>query len=245
MPETPKEKGRVVDKILQQLNADWDLQLPRLHGKAAEAAESTNALAKKCSARIRYLCFRHDDPERLVTEFDGRARQLYAQWRFKPRQESGTLPILPVKKSGLGQDVLKKRGLGLVKLLGTERQGLLRLLDETLKDDYDLARDSDSLSVTPAPIPAPAPASTFAKAPAPAASIPTVQRTNSISATSRTRPEAFELSTVPILPASAGRSVNAVILPQPQEWSKMTKKRPSESGSESKVRQRSLLDLQR
>ena len=243
MPETPKEKGRVVDKILQQLNASWDLQLPRLHGKAAEAAESTNALAKKCSARIRYLCFRHEEPERLVTEFDGRARQLYAQWRFKPRQESGTLPILPIKKSGLGHDVSKRRGLGLIKLSGTERQGLLRLLDETLKDDYDLARDSDSFSVKPAPIIAPATASAFANAPAPAAHIPTVPRPNSISATPRTGPEACELSTVSIVPASAGRIVNAVVPSLPQEWPKMTKKRPSEGGSESKVRRNSPLNL--
>ena len=240
MPETPKEKGRVVDKLLQQLNADWNLQLPRLHGKAAEAAESTNALAKKCSARIRYLCFRHEEPERLVTEFDGRARQLYAQWRFKPRQESGTLPILPVKKSGLGLDVSKRRGLGLIKLSATERQGLLRLLDETLKDDYDLARDSDSFSVTPAPTTAPASMSAPAPAPALATKHAAVSSVDSTFSPSRKRPELFERASVSIVPASAARSADTP--PLPQAWPGMTKKRASESGSESKVRPHSPVD---
>ena len=224
MPETPKEKGRVVDKILQRLNSDWDLQLPRLHGKAAEAAESTNAVAKKCSARIRYLCFRHDDLESLIEEYDSTARQLYSQWRFKPRQEKGTLPILPVKKSGLAGDVVKKRNLGLVRLSPSQRQDLLQLLDRTLEDDYLLARDSDSFSVTPAPA---TPA--LAKFPS---STATVQLTSS---TSRSKAESCELPSPETVFAATRRIVKPVVPPVVQEWPRMAKKRASDTNLESKV----------
>lgn len=220
-----------MDKILQQLNSDWDLQLPRLHGKAAEAAESTSAIAKKCSARIRYLCFRHDDPERLVEDFDGTARRMYGQWRFKPRQEKGTLPVLPVKKSGLAKDVVKKRSLGLVRLSPSQRQDLLRLLDRTLEDDYRLARDSDSFSVTPAPTTS-APASI-------SGSTPTIELTPP---TSRSRPEARRPPASETVFATARKTAGPVDPPIVREWPQMAKKRATETKLEGKVSRHSLFD---
>jgi hypothetical protein len=144
MPETPKKVGAVVDNAINKLNAHWDLQLPRLHGGAAEAAESTSALAKRCAARLRYLSFRLETLDAILEDFDVRARQLYAKWVFKPQQENGTLPRFPVTKSNLDRDVKKGRVLGLNRLTHDRRQKLLELLDNAINDDYELARASDA-----------------------------------------------------------------------------------------------------
>ena len=108
-------------------------------------------MAKRCAARIRYLCFRLDSLDPIVQDFDDRARQVCSKWKYKPLQERGTIPILPVTKSFLAGETKAKRVLGLVKLSNEQRQYLLRLVDEVLQDDYELARASDSYSrsVTP------------------------------------------------------------------------------------------------
>ena len=148
MSETPKKVRCDVDNTINRLNNDWDLQLTHLHGRSAEAAENTSALAKRCSSRIRYLCWRLPNLDGILEDFYERAFQIKSSWVYKPRQERGTLPILPVIKSNLKRDVTRGRTLGLAKLDAKQRQQLLAALDEALKDDYELSRQSDSFSRT-------------------------------------------------------------------------------------------------
>ena len=105
-------------------------------------------MAMRCSARLRYLSFRLDSLTELLKDFDTRARHMYSKWTMKPAQEKGTLPILPVQKSFLHRDITRRRVLGLHRLTKDQQDRLLDLLDRTLKDDYDLARTSDSYQRT-------------------------------------------------------------------------------------------------
>ncbi len=148
MPETPHKVRAKVDDAIHELNANWDLQLPRLHGRDAEAAQDTSQIAKRCSGRLHYLSFRVDSFDGLLKDFDSDARKLYSKWTMKPAQEKGTLPVLPVTKSFLYRNVTRRRILGLNKLTKDQRDKLLELLDNTLKDDFDLARTSDSFQRT-------------------------------------------------------------------------------------------------
>lgn len=144
MPETPHHVRDKVDTTIDGLNARWDLQLPRLHGPAARAAEGQHSLAKMCSAKIRYLCFRPVNLNRLTDEFEVRARQLFSDWVWKPSQERGTLPTLPVTKSFVDRDLRSKSKSGVVHLTDTQRQELLRVLHLVIDDDYQLARTTDA-----------------------------------------------------------------------------------------------------
>ncbi|KIX09342.1 uncharacterized protein Z518_00421 [Rhinocladiella mackenziei CBS 650.93] len=145
MPETPRHVGGRVDKAIHHLNAQWDLGLPRLHGEEAIAAEAKGPLARKCSSRIRYLCFRTDGIDSLLAEFEQRARQIHSKWIFKPSQERGTLPSLPVTKSFVARDIHSKYATGL-RLSDSQRNDLLQLLYNVLNDDFELARMTDSYS---------------------------------------------------------------------------------------------------
>ncbi len=144
--ETPRLVGWRVDQAINDLNAKWDLGLPRLHGTDATEAEVKGTLANKCSSRIRYLCFRveQDHLNSLLAGFEERARQKWSNWVFKPSQERGTIASLPVTKSFLERDVQKYRGAGLLKLSGSQRHELLGLLDNVLDEPFELARMSDS-----------------------------------------------------------------------------------------------------
>jgi RNA dependent RNA polymerase len=225
MPETPKKVGDVVDKAIASINFDWDLQLPRLHGGAAEAAESTCALAKRCSARLRYLSFRIDSEslDTILEDFDTRARQLYAKWTFKPLQDDGTLPRFPVTKSLLARDVKRGRVLGLNKLTKDQRDKLLELLDTALEDDYQLARASDSYQRT--------------------STQPSRAASRSISATRRRSPRhptsEHSLRSLPYeLSHAIAVSNSKPELPPPPPPAKMTRKRPSAEPSSDQPRKR-------
>ncbi|OQV03568.1 hypothetical protein CLAIMM_08594 [Cladophialophora immunda] len=144
MPPTPKEISDNIDKAIDDLNTRWDLGLPRLHGKASAPADESERLAGTCSKLIRFLCFKTDQTTSALREFEGRARQIHSQWVFKPSQERGTLPVLPVTKS------LVVRKAGLVRLGDSQRSALLGLLHNVLKeskDNYELAQMSSAFSI--------------------------------------------------------------------------------------------------
>lgn len=146
MATTPQQTGLKIDKAINDLNAKWDLQLPRLHGYQAREAETKGHLGLKCSSRIRYLCFKADDIESVLSDFDDRARQIYSRWVFKPSQEPGTLPLLPVTKSLVAREVQAKRATRVVYLTNSQRDELLQLLFNILDDNFQLARMTDSVS---------------------------------------------------------------------------------------------------
>ncbi|KAK5058516.1 hypothetical protein LTR84_010779 [Exophiala bonariae] len=144
MPETPRRVRDKVDTTIDALNARWDLRLPHLHGPEAWTAENQQSLGKKCSAKIRYLCFRPVNLERITADFEVKARQLFTHWVFKPSQERGTIPTWPVKKSQVEHDLRSKSKSGVVSLTETQRQQLHEVLHSILDEDYQLARETDA-----------------------------------------------------------------------------------------------------
>ncbi|KAI1615636.1 RNA-directed RNA polymerase [Exophiala viscosa] len=146
MPETPQHVGSRVDWAINHLNAHWDLGLPRLHGRQAKELEKDQgSCATKCFSRIRYLCFRVEI-EGIVSDFNERARQLCSKWKWKPSQEKGTIPVLPVTKSFLARDIQEKRNVSPIRLTTRQRADLLELLFGILNEQFELARLSESFS---------------------------------------------------------------------------------------------------
>ena len=152
MATTPQQVGLKIDSVIDKLNADWDLGLPRRHGAEANPADEADKLAQKCFQWIRYFCWKTDTLDTLLSEFEVRARQTHSKWIFKPSQERGTLPILPVTKSFVAREVESQRKNGLVRLSEDQRLELLKLLNQVMKDDRELARLSESYSTEKASI---------------------------------------------------------------------------------------------
>ena len=139
IPETPQAIRRNFDRVIDRLNARWDLCLPRLHGYVAEAAENEEVIPRRITSRIRYLCFRPQlNLERLLDDFEDFAKRMKSNWVFKPRQETGTLPRVPNEKSLLFEESLAKP----LRLTTGQRKDLLYYLDKLLDDEYQLSRDS-------------------------------------------------------------------------------------------------------
>lgn len=147
MDVTPKKTGQKIDQVIDSLNAKWDLQLPRLHGADATEEASRGSFAKRCSSRIRYLCFRTENIDSILADYEARARTIYTQWVLKPSQEPGTLPILPVTKSFLSRDIHSKREAGIAQVTPTQRGQLQKLLFKILDEEYNLALISNSYSL--------------------------------------------------------------------------------------------------
>lgn len=138
-PETPKPGRRNFDLVIDRLNSRWDLQLPRIHGRVAELAESEGPLPRRITSRIRFLCFRPQlNLEALIADFEEKAEEVKSNWVFKPQQEAGTLPRLPNDKSRLFKESLAKP----FQLTSSQRKELLLYLDKLLDDEYQLSRDS-------------------------------------------------------------------------------------------------------
>ncbi|OAL38407.1 hypothetical protein AYO20_02466 [Fonsecaea nubica] len=148
MPPTPKEMSDNIDQAIDSLNAEWDLRLPRLRGGEDPPADESERLAGKCSKLIRFLCFKTTTTKTALDTFRKEsARTINSKWVFKPLQEPGTLPMLPVVKS------LVARKAGLVRLSDSQRCSLLRLLYailEEAREDYELAKLSGDFSTEPA-----------------------------------------------------------------------------------------------
>ncbi|ETN44653.1 uncharacterized protein HMPREF1541_10323 [Cyphellophora europaea CBS 101466] len=141
---TPQHIRANIDEVLENLNAHWDLGLPRLRGAAAVQLESTQALAKRCSARLRYFCYRDIDLNLLLAEFESSAKLIYSKWVFKPLAESSVTPSRSTGDSALSKAVLKGKRPALT---AAQRNDLLRCLDSVLEDPYALSRQSDSFSL--------------------------------------------------------------------------------------------------
>lgn len=147
MSETPHHVSLKIDAILDRLNAQWDLGLPRLHGTDAKRAESElNLDARRCASRIRYLCYRSCvDMDSLIAEFDDSAKYVFSKWVFKPSQEKGTLQAMPKSKSFLKRDMVSKKSRHVTEDL---RNALLQNLSRILDEEYTLARESDTYERT-------------------------------------------------------------------------------------------------
>ena len=135
--DTPKRVRHSLDRIIGRLNTRWDLQLPSLHGTqetALEQADAVHSLARRCAGRIRYLCFRDCQLDRVIKDFEDDVPQICSEWVWKPSQEKGTLPQMPVTKSFISTipDIPRKH-----------RQDLLNRLFDLLDEEFKLAQESD------------------------------------------------------------------------------------------------------
>lgn len=135
--DTPKRVRHSFDKIVGRLNARWNLELPSINGtqeSALQQADAQHSLAKRCSGQIRYLCFRDCQLEKVIHDFEASVAPICSQWVWKPSQEEGTLPALPVTKSFISTRPALQR---------KHRQELLQRLWELLNEEFTLARDSE------------------------------------------------------------------------------------------------------
>lgn len=137
-PETPNRVRHSFDKIIVRLNTVWNLNLPSIHGSqenALQQADAEQSLAKKCAGRIRYLCWRDCQLDKVISDFEEDAARICSpQWVWKPSQEKGTLPKMPVTKSFISTRP---------PLVTKDRQKLLECLFVVLDEEYKLARESD------------------------------------------------------------------------------------------------------
>lgn len=146
---TPTKRRQPLDELLDRLNTQWNLDLPRLHGLEADRLEATTALAKRCSARLRYLSYRPLDLEEILTDFDQQASVIFSQWKFKPHAERHVTPSRKANESNLARSILKGKQPALTKV---QKQRLLTCLDNVLERPYKLCRDSDSFQTSNSPI---------------------------------------------------------------------------------------------
>ena len=140
--DTPKRVRHSFEKIIERLNTRWNLKLPDLHGTQETALENTDAqhsLAKRCTGRIRYLCYRDCQLEEVINDFEEKGTRLCSEWVWKPSQEVGTIPKMPVTKSFISTRPALPR---------KHRQDLLNHLFELLDQEFQLARQSEVYSRT-------------------------------------------------------------------------------------------------
>ncbi|KAI9788594.1 MAG: hypothetical protein M1835_002180 [Candelina submexicana] len=101
-PRTPKKAPDGLNEFIQALSETWALQLPLRQdtlspSSRARLEKNTNAEASRCVAGIKYLYYKDKDALRKIEEDLGEyARSMVVDWKYKPQQEPGTLPQLPI-----------------------------------------------------------------------------------------------------------------------------------------------------
>lgn len=146
-PRTPHKTSVQIDATINDLNAKWSLELPRLHGVEADKAEKgTQNPASRCSLAIRFLCWKSANLEGALEEFAEQAKVVLSSWVYKPRQEPGTILSLPQTKSFIRRDVLAKQD---GRLIPEQREILLKILTDILSEEQRLISESDCYERTP------------------------------------------------------------------------------------------------
>lgn len=81
MNQTPRKTSQRIDQVIDLLNARWDLQIPRLHGTVAEEAGDGSNLGKRCSSRIRALCWKSNvNMDGIIEDFEEVVQYKYSHW---------------------------------------------------------------------------------------------------------------------------------------------------------------------
>ncbi len=137
-PDTPQRVRHSFDKVIGRLNTRWNLELPSIHGTQETAlaqADAVHSLARRCAGQIRYLCFRDCRLDRVISDFEDDVPRICSEWVWKPSQEEGTLPNMPITQSFISTRPALPR---------KHRQTLLRRLLDLLDEEFKLARESDA-----------------------------------------------------------------------------------------------------
>ena len=87
MQKTPHKTGQKIDQAIDRLNTRWDLQIPRLHGFEANKAGNDAELARKCSSRIRAICWKNVNIDEVLSEFDETVARKHSEWICKCNKE--------------------------------------------------------------------------------------------------------------------------------------------------------------
>ncbi|KAI9725023.1 MAG: hypothetical protein M1812_000299 [Candelaria pacifica] len=101
-PSTPKKTSDELNEYIRSLSESWALQLPLRQDIWSPSSRSrnernTNNEAFRCVAHIRYLFYKRPTALQGVRiSLSEYARGHVTDWKFKPRQEPGTLPQLPL-----------------------------------------------------------------------------------------------------------------------------------------------------
>ncbi len=146
-PQTPTKAYDNVSNIIRKLSAKWDLGLPiRETPWSPSRIEDPQSPQERIFSHIRYLNFK--DPTALnqvIASFEEYAGPKRSEWKWKPRQEAGTLPTSTVGGSAWPREsFLKTREVWKSATLDL-LQYLLKLLD----DEVYIVRARDEGTRTP------------------------------------------------------------------------------------------------
>ncbi len=133
-PRTPKKAHDELNDIIRSLSESWALQLPLRQdasspSSTARVERKKNAEAARCVGHIKFLFFKDKAALQKVVEDLGEYARVATNWKYKPHQEPGTLPQLPLPAN---------RGQFLAKLEISDqaaanlRTQLLRLLEDAV-----------------------------------------------------------------------------------------------------------------
>ncbi|KAL9105690.1 MAG: hypothetical protein Q9227_009174 [Pyrenula ochraceoflavens] len=141
MTKTPQKVRENSDRVIDNLNIRYDLQLPKQHGRPPQdLLDSQNNIQQRCSARIRFLFWKSAvDVAEVVRDFEEWARAYLSHWIHKPSQEPGTLPSQSSTRSFIKDGARQTAASFTVE----QKENLTRELERRLKDECDLASNSD------------------------------------------------------------------------------------------------------
>lgn len=124
------------ERITGILNTKWRLDIPPLHGNHENAMQKMDDeyfLAQKCVQHISYLCNRGCDLDKVIMDFTDEVPRICSEWKWKPSQEDGTLPKMPITKSFVTT---------MPAVLRRHRGQLLAHLFDLLDEEFILIRQS-------------------------------------------------------------------------------------------------------
>ncbi|KAI9878540.1 MAG: hypothetical protein M1830_000594 [Pleopsidium flavum] len=139
-PSTPTKSHDNLNSIVRSLSAKWSLRLPiRETPWSPSRIENPHNPKEKVLTRLRYLYFQN--PKALngvIAGFEEWARPVISDWKWKPRQEHGTIPTSAAGAKGLpGNSFLKS-----AEIPESAVNDLLTYLLELLDDEIYLMKAS-------------------------------------------------------------------------------------------------------
>lgn len=111
-PVTPSKPKDDVIHIIDRLNLRWKLQFSKNDLASPRKAPSDEAErpSQECVRRIRFIFYKNRPAlEGVINNFEDWGKTLASEWRWKPKQERGTLPSrLPEESFLLRNSLLEK-----------------------------------------------------------------------------------------------------------------------------------------
>lgn len=138
-PVTPSKQKEDPRTTINHLNSRWKLDLREedLCSPYSESAEVPAEPSRLCVKIVRFLFYQNRPAlESVISNFEEWARGIASAWRWKPRQERGTLPLRQPEDSMLLQNFLVEK----VDMTESKRAELIAHLVDLLKDECYLLK---------------------------------------------------------------------------------------------------------